>query len=160
MVVERLKDHPGAELLQTIPGVGPRPSEAVLASTDEVERFARGKEYCSYFGVTPKLDQSGQVCREGHISKQGPSVVRWLIVEGAWRAVKKSPAFAAFYERVRRNSVKRKKIAVVAVARKMLSVMRAMLMTGEVYNENLVLHQEQVKRKEEARRQQRRAFYN
>jgi len=157
---QRLQQHTGAALLQTIPGVGPRTCEAVLAYTDEVERFARGKDYCSYFGMTPKLDQSGQIRREGHISKQGPSVVRWLLVEGAWRAVKKSPAFAAFYERVRRHSVKRKKIAVVAAARKMLSVMRAMLITGEVYNENLVLRQEQVKRKEAAQRQRRRAFYH
>lgn len=139
---ERLKHHPGSALLLTIPGVGPRTTEAVLAYTDEVERFHRGKEYCSYFGMTPKLDESGSTRRLGHISKQGPSVVRWLMVESAWRAIKKSKALMSFYERVRHGQDKRKKIAIVATARKMLSIMRAMLITGEVFNEQLVLRQE------------------
>ena len=84
-------------------------AEAVLAYTDEVERFRRGKEYCSYFGMTPRLDESGSTRRLGHISKQGPSVVRWLIVESAWRAIKKSPSLLAFYERIRcgQDSVRR-----------------------------------------------------
>lgn len=86
----------------------------------------------------PKLDESGTTKRLGHISKQGPSVVRWLIVESAWRAIKKSPALGAFYERVMCGQKGRKKIAVVAVARKLLSIMRAMQMTGELFNERLV----------------------
>ena len=139
---KRLSSNAGAGLLQTIPGVGPRTAEAVLAYTDEIERFRRGKEYCSYFGMTPKLDESGSTRRLGHISKQGPSVVRWLIVEGAWRAIRKSPSLLSFYERVRHGQDKRKKIAIVATARKMLSIMRAMQMTGEVFNEQLVLEQE------------------
>ena len=139
----RLEGNAAAKLLWSIPGVGPRTVEAVLAYTDEVERFRRGKDYCSYFGMTPKLDESGSRRRLGHISKQGPSVVRWLIVESAWRAIQKSPALQAFYQRVMRRQDKRKKIAIVATARKLLSVMRAMLMTGEVFHENLVLHQEQ-----------------
>lgn len=80
---KRLSRHGGGYLLQTMPGVGPRTAEAVLAYTDEIGRFGRGKEYCSYFGMTPKLDESGSTRRLGHISKQGPSVVRWLIVESA-----------------------------------------------------------------------------
>jgi len=139
---ELLSHHAGGYLLQTTPGVGPRTAEAVLAYTDEVERFRRGKEYCSYFGMTPKLDESGSTRRLGHISKRGPSVVRWLIVEGAWRAIRKSPSLLAFYERVRHGQTKRKKIAIVATARKMLSIMRAMQITGEVFNEKLVLEQE------------------
>jgi transposase len=139
---ERLSRHAGGYLLQTIPGVGPRTAEAVLAYTDEVKRFCRGKEYCSYFGMTPKLDESGSTRRLGHISKQGPSVVRWLIVESAWRAINKSPSLFAFYDRIRRGQDKRKKLAIVATARKMLSIMRAMQMTGETFNEKLVLTQE------------------
>lgn len=139
---ERLQDTPAC-VLMTAPGVGPRTAEAVLAYTDEVARFARGKQYCAYFGVTPKLDESGGTRRVGHISKQGPSVVRWLIVESAWRAISKSDALAKFYLRVQHGQAGRKKIAIVAVARKLLSIMRAMLITGEVFNEKLVLQQEQ-----------------
>jgi len=133
-----LENHPGGKLLMSIPGIGPRTAEAVLAYTDEIKRFARGKQYCAYFGLTPKLDESGSVRRLGHISKQGPSVVRWLIVEAAWRAIQKSPALRAFHARVMSGQKNRKKIATVAVARKLLSIMRAMLNTGELFNEGLV----------------------
>lgn len=133
-----LETQAGGKLLMSIPGVGPRTAEAVLAYTDEIKRFRRSKQYCAYFGLTPKLDESGSTRRLGHISKQGPSVVRWLIVESAWRAIKKSPALREFYERVTAGQKARKKIAVVAVARKLLSIMRAMQNTGELFNEELV----------------------
>jgi transposase len=138
---------PGATLLMTIPGVGPRTAEAVLAYTDDVRRFRRGKQYCAYFGLTPKLDESGSCRRLGHINKQGPSVVRWLAGESAWRVIKQSPAMKAFYEKVLARREGRKKIAVVAVARKLLSIMRAMLLTGECFNEELVCHQDPALRK-------------
>lgn len=138
---------PGSILLMTIPGVGPRTAEAVLAYTDDVHRFRRGKQFGSYFGLTPKLDESGSCRRMGHINKQGPSVVRWLAGESAWRVIKYSPAMKAFYERVLARQEGRKKIAVVAVARKLLTIMRAMLITGECFNEERVSRQDPVLRK-------------
>jgi transposase len=134
----RLAADAGGVLLQSIPGIGPRTAEAILAYTDDISRFRSGREYASYFGLTPRLDESGPVSRFGHISKCGPSVVRWLLCESSWRAVAKSPSLRAFYEQVRQGSQERKKIAVVAVARKLLTIIRAMLLTGEVFNEALV----------------------
>jgi transposase len=133
-----LENNTEAKLLMSIPGIGPRTAEAVLAYTDDVRRFARGKQYCAYFGLTPRLDESGSLRRLGHISKQGPSVVRWLIVEAAWRAIRKSQALRAFHTQVMSGQKNRKKIATVAVARKLLSIMRAMLNSGELFNEELV----------------------
>jgi transposase len=133
-----LADQGGGTLLRSIPGVGPRTAEAILAYTDEVGRFARSKQYAAYFGLTPKLDESGQMRRLGHISKEGPAVVRWLLVESVWRAIQKSPAIKAFYEQIVGGQNQRKKVAVVATARKLLTIMRAMLKTGELFNEELV----------------------
>jgi transposase len=130
-----LDKQAGGKLLMSIPGVGPRTAEAVLAFTDDVERFAGSKEYCGYFGVTPRLDQSGDSRRVGHISKKGPSVVRWVLVESSWKVIRYSPAIREFYERVRAGQKSRKKIAIVAVARKLLSIMRAMLLTGTMFDE-------------------------
>lgn len=134
-----LKAKPGAVLLMSIPGIGPRTAEAVLAYTDDVARFGSSREYCSYFGVVPNLDQSGDSRRLGHITKHGPSVVRWLLCEAGWKSIRKSPSLKQFYERVMNGDAKRKKIAIVAVGRKILSIMRAMLTTGELFNEKLVL---------------------
>lgn len=133
-----LARHPNARLLLSIPGIGPRTAEAALAYTDDIGRFARSKQYCAYFGLTPRLDESGLTRRLGHISKQGPSVVRWLLVEASWRVVRKSPALRLFYERVMCGQNGRKKVAIVAVARKLLSIMRAMQLSGELFNERLV----------------------
>ena len=128
----------GGKLLMSIRGVGPRTAEAVLAYTDDVERFAGGKEYCGYFGVTPKLDESGDSRRLGHISKKGPSVVRWVLVESSWKVIRYNKSMKSFYERVMAGQKSRKKIAIVAVARKLLSIMRAMLLTGAMFDENFV----------------------
>ncbi len=67
--------------------------------------------------------------------------MRWLIVARAWRAVRHSPALRAFHERVMHGQRQRNKIAIVATARKLLTIMRAMLMTGETFNESLVSEQ-------------------
>ena len=133
-----LSNKPGGKLLMSIPGVGPRAAEAVLAYTDDVRRFGNYKQYCSYFGITPKLDQSGSISRVGHISKHGPSVARWAICESSWIAIRYSKGLRAFYERVMAGQKSRKKIAVVAVARKLLSIMRAMLLSGELFNERML----------------------
>lgn len=122
----------------SIPGIGPRTAEAVLAYTDDIRRFKKVKQYSPYFGVTPKLDESGMSKHLGHISKQGPSVVRWLVGESAWLVIKQSPAMRRFYEKTLAGQPNRKKIAIVAVARKLLTIMRAMMLSGELYNETLI----------------------
>ncbi len=132
-----LQSQPGGVLLMIIKGVGPRTAEAVLAYTDDVHRFTTGKAFCSYFGLTCRLDESGTSRRLGHISKEGPSVVRWVLIESCWKVVRYCPAMRRFYERVMAGQKGRKKIAIVAVARKLLSIMRAMMVTGELYNERL-----------------------
>jgi len=134
-----LQTKPAANLLMSIPGIGPRTAEAVLAYTDDIERFGGSREYCSYFGLVPKLDESGDSRRIGHITKHGPSVVRWLLCEAAWKSVSKSVSLKEFYKRVMNDDIKRKKIAIVAVSRKLLSIMRAMLKTGELFNEELAV---------------------
>ncbi len=73
--------HASVALLRTIPGIGPRTAEAIIAFSDDAARFANRQRYASYFGMTPTEDSSGLVKRHGHISKRGPSVVRWVLIE-------------------------------------------------------------------------------
>jgi transposase len=133
-----LADKPQAPLLLSIPGVGPRTTEAVLAYTDDIGRFKSHKEFSSYLGLTPTLDESGSARRLGHITKQGPSVVRWLLVECSWMVVRKSPSMRAFCERVMGGQPSRRKIAMIAVARKLAEIMRAMLLSSQRFSDTLV----------------------
>jgi transposase len=130
--------HPEVALLRTIPGVGPRTAEAIVAFTDCVTRFGNRKQFASYFGMTPTLDASGYVERHGHISKRGPSVVRWVLVEAVHRVVGHCPELRAFFDRVWRDDRKRYKKAIVATGRKVLAIAFAMLRDHRPFDGRLV----------------------
>lgn len=119
--------EPNVALLRTIPGVGPRTAEAIVAFTDIVNRFGNRKQFASYFGMTPTEDSSGLMQRRGRISKRGPSVVRWLVVESAHRVIKRCPALRAFFDRVYRGRKDRYKKAIVATGRKVLAICYGMM---------------------------------
>jgi transposase len=133
------EQHAGVRLLRTIPGVGMRTAEAVVAYLDDVRRFSNVKQVGSYFGLVPSQDASATVNRLGHITKQGPSLVRRLLTEAAWQGIRRSPRLRALFERIAQGNHERRKIALVATAHHLVRVMVAMLRSGEVW------------RKEEAR---------
>ena len=128
--------HPAVTLLRTIPGVGIRTAEAFVAYVDDPARFARSIQFGSYFGLVPCQDSSAGVNRLGHITKDGPATVRKLLCEAAWQAIRHSPTIRRWFERISGNHPDGRKIAVVAVARKLAVVMGAMLRGGEVWQEN------------------------
>jgi transposase len=121
--------------LQTAPCVGPRLSEAVAAILDDPHRFKNGRQVGCYAGLTPRRWQSGQSDRQGHISRAGPALLRELLVQIAWSGVRHKTWMLEVYEQVRRGSDKRKKIAIVAVARRLLVKLWAMLRDGSEWKE-------------------------
>jgi transposase len=127
--------HPEVALLMTIPGVGIRTAEAVVAYIDDVRRFTRVNRVGAYFGMVPRQDASADKNHLGHITKDGPGTVRWLICEAAWQGVRRSATIKAFHDRVMRDDPDRKKIALVATGHYLLRVMTAMLRTGELWRE-------------------------
>ena len=116
--------------LKTAPCVGPRLSEMVVAVLDDPGRFKTAKQVGAYAGLSPRQWQSGQSCRDGHISRSGNPVLRELLVEVSWLGVRTVAWMREAYERVRRGSDKRKKVAIVAVARRLLVRLWAMLRDG------------------------------
>jgi len=77
-----------ARRLMTHPGVGPQTALAMVLTLGEVSRFAGSKQVASYLGLTPREHSSGGKQRLGHISKQGSSFVRFLLVEAGQTAVR------------------------------------------------------------------------
>jgi transposase len=131
----RAAKHPGVALLRSIPGVGVRTAEAVVAYLDDVRRFARIKQVGCYFGLVPCQDASAGRDRLGHITGDGPPTVRKLLCESAWQAVRRSPALRAYFEQVTRGDAGRRKLALVATAHKLARIMAAMLRSGEAWRE-------------------------
>lgn len=123
----RAAEQPAVKLVRTIPGVGPRLAETMVAMIDDPHRFASGRQVGSYAGLTPTQFQSGNTDRRGRISRQGNPLLRSLLVEVCWLGRRYNPVIAAVYERVRGSSPTRKKIAIVAVARRLLVWAWAML---------------------------------
>jgi transposase len=133
----RAQQTPSVARLRSIPGVGIRTAEAVAAFIDDPHRFRHAKAVGRYFGLVPCQDQSGDRNRLGHITREGPAVVRRLVAEAAWQAVRRSPTVRAFFERTQRGDPQRKKIAVVATAHYLVRVMWALLKRGTVWQENV-----------------------
>lgn len=118
---------PRVARLRSIPGVGPRLAEIVVAVLDDPHRFKRGKQVGAYVGLTPRQFQSGTMDRQGRISGQGHKHLRALLVEVSWLGIRSNPWMREVYERVLRGSPARKKIAIVAVARRLFIRCWAML---------------------------------
>lgn len=114
-------------LLQSTCGVGPRLAEAVVAMFDDPRRFRRASQVSSYIGMVPKQFDSGETERLGHITRHGNRLVRSLLVEVAWCALRHNPWARETYERISGGKKSRKKIAIVAVGRKLLVRCWAML---------------------------------
>jgi transposase len=134
---QRAKPSPAVVQLRSIPGVGVRTAEAVAAFVDDPHRSRDAKAVGRYFGLVPSQDQSGDRNRPGHITREGPAVVRQLLAEATWQALRRSPAVRAYFERVRRGDPQRKKIALVATAHYLVRVMWALLKRGAVWDEGL-----------------------
>jgi len=135
LLAKRARNHPGVALLMTIPGVGIRTAEALVAFIDDPHRFPKTNKIGDYFGLTPAFYESANTRRMGHITKEGPPVVRKFLTEAAWQAIRRSPTAAGKFEQWMRGDPDRKKIAVIAVAHYLARVSLAMLKTGETWRE-------------------------
>jgi transposase len=120
-------------LLQTIPGVGPRLAEAMVALIDDPHRFKRARDVGAYLGLVPRQYQSGELNRLCRITKRGSKLLRSLLVEVSWVGLRYNPWLRSLYERMNRGSKTRKKIAIVAVARHLAIYCWAMLRDGTTW---------------------------
>src|SRR5436305_139949 len=121
---------PATRRLVTIPGVGTRTAEAVAAHLGDPKRFPSGKQVSAYAGLVPRQYQSGETDRKGRITRRGPAVLRKLLVECAWASLRYNPWARAAYARLTRGGTTRKKPAIVALARRLLVRLWAMLRDG------------------------------
>lgn len=118
--------------LKTIPGMGPVTVDVVVSELGDIQRFTSSKAVCAYAGLVPKVRQSAGKGKDLKITKTGSPLLRWALVEAAWRVIRQSAAWRRIYERIRKRAGGKK--AIVAVARRLLVVMTAMLRDGTNYS--------------------------
>ena len=116
-IEQEVEKCPEAQRLATHPGVGALTALAFVLIIGRAERFQCGKQIASYLGLVPSEESSGDRRRLGHISKQGNTLLRFLLVEAAQVTVRSVPAWRSkyFHLALRRG----RKISKVAMARKL-----------------------------------------
>jgi len=116
-VQQQAESHADAAGLMRHPGVGPVTARAFVLTLGPVARFRRSKHVVSYLGLNPKEHSSGDKQHTYAISKQGNTMMRWLLVEAAQTAVRFDPELLRMYQRLKFR--KGASVAKVAIARKL-----------------------------------------
>lgn len=108
---------PQVEALTCLHGIGLYSALLIVAEIGEPQRFLDGRRVGAYAGLTARVSQSGEHSYHGHISHQGSSWLRWILVQAAMKLVRRDRQLGNFYQRIRKRSGA--KIARVAAARKL-----------------------------------------
>ena len=129
LIARRLEGHAGYQAIQAIPGVGKVLAAVFVAEIGDVSRFERPEQLTSWAGMTPRHHESDTTVRRGRITKQGSQLVRWAAVEAAMLP----RSYSWLKSDYRRIATRRgKKIAAVAVGRKILTLVFYGLRDGEI----------------------------
>jgi transposase len=118
-------------LLRSIPGVGAVTTEVVLSELADPKRFRSAKCAVAYAGMAPGQRESAGKRKDLHIERNGSAQLRWILVEASWQMVRRTGRWRVTFERLS-GRIGRKK-AIVAIARRLLGVMMALLKSGQPY---------------------------
>ena len=117
-------------VLTQIRGLGPYTAMLVIAEVGDISRFPSARKLCAWAGLTPTVRSSDGKARLGHITKQGSRPLRWALVEAAQHAARGGGPLRETFERIAKR--RGRKIAKVAVARKILTLCFYGLRDGEI----------------------------
>lgn len=124
------------DLVESIPGIGGLTARVLVSAIDEARRFDGSKEVANYGALSPRIYQSGDVKQMGHINRDGRHEVRRVLLQCAHAISRTKTAGAKplreFYSRIERR--RGKKIAVVALARKLLTTSYGVLKSETMYD--------------------------
>jgi transposase len=106
-------------------------TDIVVSELGDVRRFRSIKQVSAYAGLAPGERSSAGKRKELGISKEGSPLLRWALVEAAWRAKRLSARWRDVFDRIYKRAGRKK--AIVAVARRLLGVMVSLLRSGQRY---------------------------
>lgn len=123
--------------LMSIPGIGFHNALLIQGELGEITRFSRPQSFICYTGLAPKVAQSGNQVRYGHINRQSNGFLRWALIQSARAAVRSSTPnrFQRIYQKVKAR--RGDKVAIVATARHLAESVYWVLTKREYYREEL-----------------------
>lgn len=124
--------------LQSIPGIGKKTAIVLIAITQGMENFDSAKQVSSYFGLSPRIYESGtSVKGKAKICKMGMSLIRKLLYMCSLSAKRCNKACMELYERLLANG-KKKKVALIAVVNKLIKQIFSIIKNETVYEQNFL----------------------
>lgn len=131
-LLAQAEEEPGLQMIyESVPGIGPVHARQLANELGDMAQFRNEKQLFSFTGLTPSEHSSGEHVRQGHITRQGNSVLRRILVEAAWVAIKKDPDLMDTFNRI--SASRGKKRAIVGIARRLAGRIRACVLTGALY---------------------------
>jgi transposase len=121
-------DNSDVARVMTVPGISVYSSSAIIAEIDDISRFATKEKLAAYAGLVPRQDQSGNHDIKGHITKHGPSMLRFILVNAAHVVIRYSKRMKNKYLSLVRKLGRNR--AIVAIARILLETIYTMLKKG------------------------------
>lgn len=135
-ITEHLKEQAKADaalevIYLSAPGIGKIHARTLSNELESMHHFTNEKALFSFTGLTPTEYSSGEHKRQGHISRQGRSILRKVLIQAAWSAIRKDPALKVIFERIAEKAGKKR--AIVGIARRLIGRIRSCFMTGCLY---------------------------
>jgi transposase len=134
-ITAEAKEDEDMQRLQSVAGVGPIVAYAYVAHVGDGSRFTKAAQVSNYLGFVPRLDYSGTIQRQGHISKRGNGYLRGLLVQAAWSMIRCKDG-GALKERYRFLTItmgRSKKKSIVSIARRLAELMYSLLKNRKEY---------------------------
>jgi transposase len=119
------------DIYESVPGVGPLLARKLANELGDMKQFPNEKRLFSFIGLTPSEHSSGEHTRQGHITRQGNPILRGILVEAAWVAIRRDPDLNQIFKRI--ASTRGKRRAIVSIARRLAGRIRSCVLAGELY---------------------------
>jgi len=129
--IQSKNDKSLQDIYESVPGIGPLSARTLINELGDMKQFKNIKKLFSFTGLTPSEYSSGENKHLGNISRQGNPMLRKILVEAAWVAIKRDAALKEIFDRISHS--RGKKRAIVAVARNLIGRLRACVLSGCLY---------------------------
>ncbi|MFS0302862.1 transposase, partial [Corynebacterium striatum] len=133
-VLKLIQDIPHTEILLSMPGIGPRSAAQILMTVGDMSDFPDAAHLASYAGLSPRTNQSGTSIMSNSPNRDGNKKLKNALWQSSFASIRFHERSRQFYERKRKEG-KRHNAAVVALARRRLNVLFAMMRSGELYRD-------------------------
>lgn len=128
---EQAENDKRDKVYRSLPGFGFQTARVLSTEMGDMSQFSNERKLFSFVGLTPSESSSGESERKGHITKQGSSRLRHILVEAAWVALRQDAELRRSFEKLAHRMGKKR--AIVAIARKLLGRARALFRKEELY---------------------------